>query len=58
MRAMVLLEQVVEVCTLREFARGWHNLFCFQFLECFWIGRIFINRNDARNAGMSRSMGF
>jgi hypothetical protein len=30
--AMILLNKFIEVFTLSEFALGWHNLFCFQFL--------------------------
>ena len=58
MRAMILLDDVVKILALPQFASVWHHPLRFQFLECFWIGRIFINRNDARNAGMSRSKGF
>src|SRR5216684_3631445 len=55
---MVLLDEVVEVFPLPEFTRAWHDPFRFQFLESFWIGCVFINCDDARSAGMSRSKRF
>jgi hypothetical protein len=50
--AVILLDDIVEVCTLTQFAEGWHDLFRFQFFERFGIGRVFINRNDSKRAGM------
>jgi hypothetical protein len=58
MRAMVSLDEVVEVCTLPQFARIWHDPFRFQLFERFRIGRIFINRDDARRADMRHSKCF
>src|SRR5258708_39686277 len=55
---MVLLDEVVEVFALPQFARVWHDPFCFQLLESLWIGRIFINGDDARSAAMRRSKRF
>jgi hypothetical protein len=58
MRAMILLDKIVEVCTLPQFARGWYNLFCFQFLESFRIGSVFFNADHSRSADMRRSKSF
>jgi hypothetical protein len=58
MRAMILLDEVVEIFTLPQCARAWHDPFLFQFLESFDIGRVFINRDDARYADMGRSKRF
>src|SRR6266566_7471615 len=55
---MVLLDVIVEVLTLPQFARVWQGTFRFQLLECLWIGRVFINRDDSRSAGMRRSKRF
>src|SRR5215467_291768 len=56
--AMILLDEVVKILALPQFASAWHHSLRFQFLERFWIGRIFINRNDARSTGMSRGKHF
>src|SRR5260221_1100510 len=56
--AMVLLDQVVEVLTLPQFARVWHDAFRFQLLESFGIGCVFINCNDSRCASMRRIKSF
>ena len=45
---MILLDEIVEVLPLPQFATVWQGPFRFQFLESFGIGRVFINRNDAR----------
>ena len=58
MRAMVLLNDSVEILPLPQFARAWHDLFRFQFLESLRIGCVFIDRDDARSAGMSRGKRF
>jgi hypothetical protein len=58
MCAMILFDEVVEVFTLPQFTRVWQNPFRFQFLESFWIGWVFINRDDSRSAGMGRSKRF
>src|SRR5258708_1030239 len=55
---MVLLDEIIEILPLPEFTRAWHDPFRFQFLERFWIGRVFINGDDSRSAGMSRSKRF
>jgi len=52
MRAMVLLDEVVEICTLPQFVRIWHDPFRFQLFESLWTGRIFINRDDTRRVDM------
>jgi len=56
--AMILLDQVVEVFTLSQFARSWHDSFYSQLLESLGIGRVFINRDYSRRAGMRRSKSF
>ena len=56
--AVILLDDIVEVFPLTQFAEGWHDLFRFQFFESFGIGRVFINCNDSRRAGMGRSKRF
>src|SRR5258708_20451805 len=55
---MILLDQIIEIFTLTQFASVWHQPLRFQLFECFWIGRVFINRDDARCAGMRRGKRF
>jgi hypothetical protein len=50
--AMDLLDEGVEGLTLPQFTRVWHGPFSFQFLESFWVGCVFINRNNLRSAGV------
>ena len=45
---MILLDEIMEVLPLPQFAMVWQVPFRFQLLESFGIGRVFINRNDAR----------
>jgi hypothetical protein len=56
--AMILLDKVVEIFTLPQFTRAWHDPFRFELLKSLWISRVFINRDDARNAGMRCSKYF
>ena len=49
---MVLFDQVVAILTLPEFTRSGKIACCFHFLESFWIGCIFIDRDDARSHGV------
>ena len=56
--AVSLLDEVVEVLPLPQFTSVWHDPFRFQLLESFRIGRVFINRDDARSAAMWRSQRF
>jgi hypothetical protein len=53
-----LLDEVVEILPLPQFTGIWHDPFRFQFLERFWIGRVLINGDDSRSAGMRRSKRF
>src|SRR5260370_37221942 len=55
---MILFDEVVEVFALSQFTRLWHNPFRLQLLERFGIGRVFINCDDARSAGMRCSKRF
>src|SRR5215469_17433602 len=55
---MILLDNVVEVFTLTQFTSVWHHPLRFQLLEGFWIGRIFINGDDAGSTAMGRSKRF
>src|SRR5712691_9657687 len=50
---MILLDEIVKILALPQFARVWHHHLRFQFLESFWIGWVFINGDDARSDGMS-----
>jgi hypothetical protein len=47
MRAMILLDEVVEIFTLPQFASVWHQRLRFELFERFWIGGVFINGDDA-----------
>src|SRR5450432_1246418 len=54
---VVLFDQVIEIFALSEFARSGKVPSCFHFFEGFWIGCVFINRNDTgshRVASMKR----
>src|SRR5258706_8231905 len=55
---MILLDQIIEIFTLTEFASVRQQPLRFPLFERFWIGRVFINRDDARCAGMRRSKRF
>jgi len=46
--AMILLDEVIEIFTLPQFASVWHQPRRFELFERFWIGRVFINGDDAR----------
>ncbi len=56
--AMILLDEVVEIFTLPQFASVWHQPLRFELFERLWIGRIFINRDDARRTSMRRGKRF
>jgi len=56
--AMILFDEVVEIFALSQFTRLWHDPFRFQLLESFGIGRVFINCDDVRSAGMRCSKRF
>jgi hypothetical protein len=56
--AVILLDEIVEVLALPQFTSVWHDPFRFQLLERFRIGRVCINRDDARSAAMWRSQRF
>ena len=56
--AMILFDEVVEILALPQFTRIWHDPFRFQFVESFGIGRVFINGDHSRSAGMRRSKRF
>src|ERR1700730_703124 len=55
---MILLDKVVEIFTLPQFTRVWQHPLRFELLESLWIGGVFINGDDSRSAGMSRSKRF
>ncbi len=56
-KAMVALDEVVEVWTQPQFARVRHHPFRFQGGESCWIGYVFISYDDARCAerGVARA---
>jgi hypothetical protein len=58
MRAMVLLDEVVEILPMPQFTGIWHGPSAFSSLSRSWIGRVFINGDDSRSAGMRRSKRF
>ena len=47
MRVMILLDEVVEIFTLLQFASVWHQRLRFELFERFWMGGVFINGDDA-----------
>jgi hypothetical protein len=55
---MILLDQIVEILPLPQFASIWYQPLGFQLLESFWIGPVFINGDDTRCTGMGRSKNF
>ena len=58
MRAMILLNEVVEVLPLSQFTSLCHKPFRFELLERFRIGRVFIHGDDERCARIRRSKRF
>ncbi len=56
--AMILLDEVIEIFTLPQFASVWHQPRRFELFERFWIGRVFINGDDARRTSMRRGKRF
>src|SRR5260370_11425282 len=53
--AMILLDKVVEVFALTQFATVRNKSLRFQLFERLWISCVFIHGDDARSAGMRRS---
>ncbi len=55
---MILFDQVVEVFDLSSFTAYGKVSFCFEFVERFRIGRIFVHVDDTRLRGMRGGKGF
>lgn len=55
---MILLDPIVEVCVLSQFARIWPEHFCPQLLESFWIDCFCSNGDESRGADMRRGKRF
>src|SRR5215467_9484279 len=51
---MILLDEVVKIFTLPQFASVWHQPLCFELFERLEISRVFISGNDARRTSMRR----
>ncbi len=56
--AMILLDDVVKILPLPQFASVWQNPLRFEFFESLWIGHVFINGDNARSTSMGRSKRF
>ena len=53
-KAVILLDQVVEIFDLPEFTLGWKGARFLQLSQSFWVGWVFVHRNHAGRDGVRR----
>jgi hypothetical protein len=56
--AMILFDQVVEILDLSQFTVCGNESYCFEFIECLGIGRVFVDIDDPWRARMRGSKRF
>ncbi len=52
-KAMILFDQIVEILALPQLTPFWNGSLRLQLLKSLWIGRVFVDRDDARNHGVA-----
>src|SRR5258708_12252448 len=57
-KAMILFDQIVEILALPQLTPFWNGSLRLQLLKSLWIGRVFVDRDDARNPRVATTYPF